>query len=53
MEKYPRNGTDVDAAAITSVFQEMGFITEEHHNLSVYEMRKVRFFVYFWKAFVF
>ena len=41
MDKYPRNGTDVDAASILSVFQEMGFITEDHHNLSVYEMRKV------------
>lgn len=41
MDKYPRNGTDVDASAILTLFQEMGFITEDHHNLSVYEMRKV------------
>lgn len=41
MENYPRNGTDVDGAAITELFQEMGFLVEAHSNLSVYEMRKV------------
>lgn len=40
MENYPRNGTDVDAEAIKSLFQELGFIVDAHRNLSVYEMRK-------------
>ena len=41
MEKYPRNGTDVDAAALESLFKELGFVVRRYDNVRCYEMRKL------------
>ena len=32
MEKYPRNGTDVDAEALEKLFKGLGFVTTVYHN---------------------
>ncbi len=41
MESYPRNGTNVDADALESMFTELGFIVHRYDNASCYEMRKL------------
>ncbi len=41
MENYPRNGTDVDAAALESMFTELGFIVHRYDNVDTYSMRKL------------
>eukprot|EP00795_Rhopilema_esculentum_P013091 gene13091-3877_t len=41
MESYPRNGTNVDADALESLFTELGFIVHRYNNISCYEMRKL------------
>ena len=41
MEKYPRNGTDVDAEGLESLFTELGFAVHRYNNVSCYEMRKL------------
>ena len=43
MENYPRNGTDVDAAAIHQLFQDLGFVVDVQRNLTCKEiMQAVR-----------
>ena len=41
MEKYPRNGTDVDADALESLFKDLGFNVHRSDNVTSYEMRKL------------
>jgi len=41
MEKYPRNGTDIDAAALESLFKDLGFNVHRSDNVTSYEMRKL------------
>ena len=37
MEKYPRNGTDVDAEELYQLFQSFGFETKVYHNQTTKE----------------
>lgn len=41
MENYTRNGTNADADAMESMFNELGFIVHRYDNASSYEIRKL------------
>lgn len=41
MENYPRNGTDLDAAAMENLFEELGYIVSSHKNVTCFEMKRL------------
>ena len=41
MKQYPRDGTNIDAAALESLFKELGFTVDRHDNVTSDKMKQL------------